>query len=38
LKEIVVPRKAPGTNLLILDGYASQCISPELLQFEKRTI
>lgn len=33
--EIFLPRKAPGTNLLILDGHASHCSSPELLQSAK---
>lgn len=34
-KEIFVPRKPPGKNLLILDGHSSHCSSPDLLQFAK---
>jgi hypothetical protein len=34
-KKIVLPRRAPGANLLILDGQVSHCSSPELLKFAK---
>jgi hypothetical protein len=30
-----VPRKVPGTNLIILDDHASHCSSPESHQFAK---
>jgi hypothetical protein len=37
-KEIFVPRKAFETNVLILDGHASNCNYAELLKFAKEDV
>jgi hypothetical protein len=33
-----VPGKDRGTNILILDGHASHCSSPELTKFAKENV